>query len=72
MAKLLVEIDMGNDISAEELMDDIEKNGKDWFPVGRNYISIDATTYLKKDPTDNDFYLFKLHGVIDDEEASDK
>ena len=68
MAKLLVEIDMG-DMSAEDLKNHIEKNREDYFPVGENFISVDKTE-LTTDPTENGFYLFKLLGIIDHEETN--
>ncbi len=64
MAKLLVEIHVEG--SAKEVMKHIEDNKDDYFPVGNNFISVDSAE-LRVDPTDNDFYLFKLRGVIDEE-----
>ena len=69
MVKLIVEIPMPDAGSAEELTKYIEDNKKDFFPVGGNFISVDKVE-LKTDPTDNGSYLFKLLGVIDNEEAS--
>ena len=63
MAKIIVEIDMG-DMSAEELKKHMEDNKEDYFPAGGNFIAIDSAE-LKKDPTDDSFYLFKLMGIID-------
>ena len=64
MAKIIVEIDMGDDRDAEALKKHIEDNREDYFPVGGNFIAIDSAE-LKKDPTDDSFYLFKLMGIID-------
>ena len=64
MAKIIVEIDMGDMFTAEEIKKEMEANKEDWFHVGGNFVSIDKMT-LKKDPTDDSFYLFKLMGIID-------
>ena len=68
MAKLIVEIDMGSKMNAEQLKDYMDKNRDDFFPIGGNFVSVDRME-LKTDPTDNDFYLFKLLGVIDHEDS---
>ena len=69
MAKLIVEIDMGDVYTADQLKGWLEKDKKEWFPVGDNLVSVDANI-LKADPTDDDSYLFKLLGIIDHEKAS--
>ena len=58
MAKIIVEIEINNR-TVEEL-----KNIPDFFPKP-NMISID-NTYLKIDPNDDSFYLFKVLEMTDD------
>jgi hypothetical protein len=71
MAKLLVEIDLGDDQTIEELVAHIEANKEDYFPVGENFISVDSAQ-LRADPNDDDFYLFKLKGIFDEESGPEK
>ena len=53
MAKVLVEIDLG----------DVDMTNEDWFPYGPEEIAIDSA-YLKQDPEEDSFYLFKLVETI--------
>lgn len=55
--KILVEIDLPNVTAA-----DIVENRKDWFPDPERpeHISIDEHGYLKRDPSDDSFIMFKL------------
>ena len=69
MPKLIVEIDLGPRISAAEIRNELEwaRDGRttDWFPMADERISID-NAFLKIDPTEDSFYLFKLLEVKGD------
>jgi hypothetical protein len=65
MAKMLVEVEI-SDISAQDLMKEIEGNKKEWFPVGENMVSVNQY-YMKLSPEQGSF-LFKLRGIIDEED----
>jgi hypothetical protein len=66
---LLVEVEM--DISAKELMEILQKERDDWFPMGKgdNRISINPH-YLVNSPVRGE-YLFNLRGVIDPEDENE-
>lgn len=59
--KLIVEIDLPN-VTVEEFA----KNKEAWFPIaGRaDLVSVDCAGYLKTDPTDDSFKVFKLVQVL--------
>ncbi len=64
MAKILVEIPISGD--AQSLMDEIEDKEKGWLVGSTTIIRVDEG-YLKRD--NDGKFLFRLKGVIDDEEA---
>lgn len=69
MAKLIVEIDLGPRVPKLNITNEREhtRDGHttNWFPTGDpDQISID-NAFLKVDPTDDSFYLFKLLDVVD-------
>ena len=65
--KILVAIPMGMDF--KELKKELENNRKDWFPIGGDIISVNGDD-LMIDPTDATCFLFKVMGIIEDEETT--